>query len=120
MPALGGKWPPRSISLRLFFLLKAVPAAREGRIKRCAGAQGMATRGGHWDPARELVYEPGWAGTENTFRGNRSPENIPGLLELPPGLWAQDMFPRQVTLIDWRCSCPLSSSRAQCRVPFRQ
>ena len=76
MPDLGGQCPPRSISLRLFFLLKAVPAAREGRIKRCAGAQGMATRGGHWDPARELVYEPGWAGTENTFRGNRSSETF--------------------------------------------
>ena len=76
MPDPGGQWPPRSISLRLFFLLKAVPAAREGRIKRCAGAQGMATRRGHWDPARELVYEPGWAGTENMFRGNRSSETF--------------------------------------------
>ena len=43
MPDLGGQWPPRSISLRLFFLLKAVPAAREGRIKRCAGPNHLLT-----------------------------------------------------------------------------
>ena len=43
MPDPGGQWPPRSISLRLFFLLKAVPAAREGRIKRCAGPNHLLT-----------------------------------------------------------------------------
>ena len=115
----GGAMAPENHIPEILLPTQAVPAAREGRNKRCAGAQGMATRG-HWVPVRELVFEPGWAGTEKRSRKFVPQKHSSDSLSSRQIGGSRYMFPRQVTLIDWRYSLPLSSSRAQCRVSIRQ
>jgi len=75
VPDPGGQWPPRSISLRLFFLLKLCQLLEKVESRDAPGLR-VWLLGGTLDPSKGARDEPGWAGTENTFRGNRSSETF--------------------------------------------